>query len=82
MKEFQEFCRVKGFNDEDAVSEQKILLFLVERVEGRERRGKSKKIISAQTVSQYVSALVDLYCQQSQMGTNTNPHPRGPSLKG
>jgi len=44
QKEFQAFCNRKQYHDNDTVTEDKLLLFLVEDVANRPLRGKSRRV--------------------------------------
>ena len=43
QKEFRDFCKQKQYHDGDTVTEDKLLLFLVEEVADRPLRAKSRK---------------------------------------
>jgi hypothetical protein len=43
QKEFRDFCQQKQYHDGDTVTEDKLLLFLVEEVADRPFRTKSRK---------------------------------------
>lgn len=85
-REFQQFCASKQYHDRDTVTEDKLLLFLVECVAQRPLRGKSYKTASEtprtatrlawRSVRSYVTAITDLYCAQKALGMNSHPSPR------
>ena len=70
QREFRAFCRRKQYQDGDTVTEDKLLLFLVEEVSDRPLRGKSRKAAAEvspnktrfawKSVRSYVSAITDL----------------------
>jgi hypothetical protein len=74
------------------VSEDKLLLFLSERVVNREARdaasrrngasnpANAPRTVGYATVNTYVAALIDLWHQQTAMGSNHNPNPRTKAL--
>ena len=86
QREFQEFCRSKQYHNGDTVTEDKLLLFLVEEVANRPLRAKSRKVasetpreetrLSWRSVRSYVTAITDLYRTQKALGMNSHPSPR------
>ena len=70
QEEFQQFCKRKGYLDADTVTEDKLLLFLVEEVVNRPLRSRSRKAngdvpfsetrLAWRSVRTYVTALTDL----------------------
>ena len=80
QEEFQEFCHRKQYQDGETVTEEKLLLFLVEEVTDRLLRKRSRKAatgvahekmrLSWRSVRSYVSAVTDLYRTQKLMGMN------------
>ena len=75
-REFQQWCDQKYNGDMNAgiVSETKTLLFLQERVVGRQsrkrRRGTESQTIGVKSVLNAVSAIVDLWKRQSYLNVN------------
>ncbi|KAK4206867.1 short-chain dehydrogenase, partial [Rhypophila decipiens] len=86
QEEFRRFCRRKQYQDADTVTEDKLLLFLVEDVVNRPLRSKSRKAdrdvplsetrLAWRSVRTYVTAITDLYRSQRALGMNTHPSPR------
>lgn len=84
--EFQSFCRTRGFQDGDTVTETKLLLFLEKEVVHRPLRGPSRKVASGmlagearlhwRSVRAYITAITDLWQQQRTLGMNNHPSPR------
>ncbi|KAK4240556.1 transcriptional activator of glycolytic enzymes-domain-containing protein [Achaetomium macrosporum] len=84
--EFQSFCRARGFQDGDTVTESKLLLFLEKEVVYRPLRGPSRKLAPGtlagearlhwRSVRAYVTAITDLWQQQRTLGVNSHPSPR------
>ncbi|KAK4095870.1 hypothetical protein N658DRAFT_437330, partial [Parathielavia hyrcaniae] len=78
--EFRDFCRARGFQDGDTVTESKLLLFLEKEVVHRPLRGPSRKLVPGTPVSEarlhwrsvraYVTAITDLWQQQRTLGMN------------
>jgi hypothetical protein len=91
QKEFQAFCRAKHYQDSDTVTEDKLLLFLVEEVANRPLRAKSFKVAAEApweetrlawcSVRAYVTAITDLYRTQKALGMNTHPSPREDNVR-
>jgi len=91
QREFQAFCQQKQYQDSDTVTEDKILLFLVEEVTNRPLRGKSRKAapetkpeetrLAWRSVRAYISALTDLYRIQKAKGMNSHPSPREDNVR-
>ena len=76
------------------MSEEKLLVFLLEEVFGRDVRNSASKksrtredgtavvqTLGSEAVKQYVKGMIDLYALQKAQGINTNAHPRGRVLK-
>jgi hypothetical protein len=73
------------------VTEEKLLLFLVEEVTGRPLKAKSRKAdddvppletrLSWRSVRGYVTALTDLYRTQKALGVNSHLSPRKASVR-
>jgi hypothetical protein len=73
------------------VTEEKLLLFLVEDVTARPLRAKSRKAdddvpsgetrLAWRSVRSYVTAVTDLYRAQKAMGMNSHPSPREASIR-
>ncbi|KAL2137536.1 hypothetical protein VTI28DRAFT_9169 [Corynascus sepedonium] len=86
QREFQDFCRRKQYEDGDTVTEDKLLLFLVEDVANRPLKTKSPKVdnevlqektrLAWRSVRSYITAITDLYRTQKARGMNTHPSPR------
>jgi hypothetical protein len=86
QKEFRDFCERKQYQDADTVTEDKLLLFLVEEVADRPLRAKSRKAaentpqeatrLAWISVRSYTTAITDLYHAQKALGINTHPSPR------
>jgi hypothetical protein len=103
QKEFSDWCKERYENQLSCliVTEAKLLLFLQQRVVGRQsrkrRRGSDSHIIGVKSILNAVSAIVDLWKQQSFMKVwkistcflvldpssqmNSNPNPRGALIK-
>jgi hypothetical protein len=91
QKEFKTFCARKQYHDGDTVTEDKILLFLVEDVANRPLRAKSRKAaketlqgdtrLAWRSVRGYVTAVTDLYRSQKALGMNIHPSPREANVK-
>jgi len=91
QEEFRQFCRRKQYQDGETVTEDKLLLFLVEEVVDRPLRSRSRKADRAVPLSQtrlswrsvrtYVTAITDLYRSQRALGMNTHPSPREDSAR-
>jgi centromere DNA-binding complex CBF3 subunit-like protein/transcriptional activator of glycolytic enzymes GCR1 len=91
QKEYRRFCDRKQYQDGDAVTEDKLLLFLIEDVVGRPLRMKSRRAadeiplhktrLSWRSVRGYVTAITDLYQQQKALGVNSHPSPRVNSVR-
>jgi len=86
QEEFRRFCRRKQYQDGETVTEDKLLLFLVEDVVNRPLRSRSRKAdgdiplsetrLAWRSVRTYVTAITDLYRAQRALGMNTHPSPR------
>ncbi|KAK4243908.1 hypothetical protein C7999DRAFT_17800, partial [Corynascus novoguineensis] len=86
QREFQDFCRRKQYEDGDTVTEDKLLLFLVEDVANRPLKTKSPKVdnevpqektrLAWRSVRSYITAITDLYRTQKARGMNTHPSPQ------
>lgn len=84
--EFQSFCRARGFQDGETVTESKLLLFLEKEVVHRPLRGPSRKLVPGmpagearlhwRSVRAYITAITDLWQQQRTLGMNNHPSPR------
>ena len=84
--EFKAFCARKQYWDGNTVTEDKLLLFLVEDVANRPLRVKSRKADSRvpqdttrlawRSVRSYITAITDLYRTQKALGMNSHPSPR------
>ena len=71
QEEFKQFCARKGYCDGETVTEEKLLLFLVEEVTNRPLKIKSRKVgsdipqestcLSWRSVRIYTTAITDLY---------------------
>jgi hypothetical protein len=91
QKEFKDFCAKKGYCDGDTVTEEKVLLFLVEEVANRPLKSKNRKLaddtlqentyLSWQTVRIYVSAITDLYREQKALGMKSHTSPREDNVR-
>ncbi|KXX76758.1 hypothetical protein MMYC01_206045 [Madurella mycetomatis] len=91
QREFQDFCRHKQYRDGDTVTEDKLLLFLVEEVADRPLRAKSRKATSDtprdatrlawRSVRSYITAITDLYRTQKALGMNAHPSPRDDNVR-
>src|SRR5208282_174721 len=87
------FCEQKQYCDSDTVTEDKLLLFLVEEVTARPLRAKGCKVkvsddvlqdqtrLSWRSVRSYVTAVTDLYREQKAMGMNSHPTPREDNVR-
>src|SRR5208282_4141691 len=85
------FCERKQYCDSDTVTEDKLLLFLVEEVTARPLRAKSCKVsndvlqdqtrLSWRSVRSYVTAVTDLYREQKAMGMNSHLTPREDNVR-
>ena len=91
QEEFRQFCRRKEYHDGETVTEDKLLLFLVEDVTSRPLRIRSRTAASStphtesrlawRSVRSYVTAITDLYRTQGVMAMNSNPSPREDSAR-
>ena len=71
QEEFRQFCRQKQYQDGETVTEDKLLLFLVEEVVYRPLRSRSRKAaedtplsetrLAWRSVRSYIMAVTDLY---------------------
>ena len=85
------FCEWKQYCDGDTVTEDKLLLFLVEEVTARPLRAKSCKVsndvphdktrLAWRSVRAYITAVTDLYREQKAMGMNSHPTPREDNVR-
>ncbi|KJZ68796.1 hypothetical protein HIM_11815 [Hirsutella minnesotensis 3608] len=81
QEEFEQFCQRKQYCDGATVTEEKLLLFLVEEVAGRPLKVRSRKAASdtpqdETRLGTYVTAVTDLYRTHKALGMNTHPSPR------
>ena len=86
QQEFRRFCQQKQYQDGETVTEDKLLLFLVEEVVHRPLRLRSRKAASDtplsetrlawRSVQSYITAITDLYRSQKALGINAHPSPR------
>jgi hypothetical protein len=86
QREFRRFCQRKQYQDGETVTEDKLLLFLVEEVVDRPLRLRSRKAagdtplsetrLSWRSVRSYITAVTDLYRSQKALGMNSHPSPR------
>jgi hypothetical protein len=91
QREFQDFCRRKQYHDGDTVTEDKLLLFLVEDVANRPLKAKSPKVdgdvsqektrLVWRSVRSYITAITDLYRTQKARGMNVHPSPREDNVR-
>jgi hypothetical protein len=91
QKEFEEFCCRKQYYDGATVTEEKLLLFLVEEVANRPLKVKSRKAaidtpqeetrLAWRSVRTYITAMTDLYRTQRALGMNTHPSPREDNVR-
>jgi len=91
QKEFKDFCIQKQYHDVDTVTEDKLLLFLVEQVADRPLRAKSRKAakdtpqamtrLAWRSVRSYITAITDLYRTQKALGMNSHPSPREDNVR-
>jgi hypothetical protein len=91
QREFAAFCAQKQYHDADTVTEDKLLLFLVEEVADRPLRAKSRKAASDtprtatrlawRSVRSYITAITDLYRAQKALGMNVHPSPREDNVR-
>ncbi|KAH8878712.1 hypothetical protein GQ53DRAFT_585513, partial [Thozetella sp. PMI_491] len=89
QEEFRAWCWEKQYADGETVTEDKMLLFLVEAVAPRPLRRPSKRTAPEvedcearlvwSSVRGYITAIKDLWTYQVALGMNTNPNPRGPA---
>ena len=90
----QAWCRERAFEDGTLVYEDKLILFLQEKVIDRPIRTKRSQHASltpqgeqivhrlaARTVNTYAAALTSLFYTQKSLGINQHFHPRGTKLK-
>ncbi|KAJ5142583.1 short-chain dehydrogenase [Penicillium bovifimosum] len=90
QKEWQSFCKNQGFPDGELVTEKKLVYFLDTEVlnrplrschhkkdRTRQDRSKVAQTLGTNSITQYVSAIVDLWKFQKSIGTNSSPNPRG-----
>ena len=64
IKEFEDFCIKQQFPLGTLVTEDTLLAFIQQAVEGRSNKHDSSKSISVKTVKSYVNAIVWLYSTQ------------------
>jgi hypothetical protein len=86
QEEFRQFYQRKQYQDCKTVTEDKLLLFLVEEVVHRPLRSQSRKAAKDtplsdtrlvwQSVRSYITAITDLYRSQKALGINAYPSPR------
>ncbi|RYP04774.1 hypothetical protein DL764_004243 [Monosporascus ibericus] len=91
QQEFRSFCERKQYQDADTVTEDKLLLFLVEEVADRPLRAKSRKAgddipqeatrLAWRSVRSYTTAITDLYRTQKALGMNMHPSPREDNVR-
>ena len=92
--ESQAFCEEERFPDGVLVTEDKMVMFLAERVLNRPLRTNWRKRdlrglngeeiqqrLSYNAVESYCSSIIDLWRYQSSSGINPHPQPRGAKLK-
>ncbi|KAJ6436367.1 short-chain dehydrogenase [Purpureocillium lavendulum] len=72
QEEFDQFCQRKQYSDGATVTEEKLLLFLVDEDETR---------LAWRSVRTYVTAIADLYRTQKALGMNTHPSPREDNVR-
>ena len=86
QEEFRQFCRRKQYQDGETVTEDKLLLFLVDEVVHRPLRSRSQNAaqdtplsetrLAWRSVRSYITAITDLYRSQKALGMNAHPSPR------
>ena len=86
QEEFRQFCRQKHYQDGETVTEDKLLLFLVDKVVHRPLRSRSRKAaedtplsdtrLAWRSVRSYITAITDLYRAQKALGMNAHLSPR------
>ncbi|KJZ69682.1 hypothetical protein HIM_10929 [Hirsutella minnesotensis 3608] len=86
QEEFEQFCQRKQCCDGATVTEEKLLLFLVEEVAGRPLKVRSRKAASdtpqdETRLGTYVTAVTDLYRTHKALGMNTHPSPREDNVR-
>ncbi|KAJ6436501.1 short-chain dehydrogenase [Purpureocillium lavendulum] len=91
QEEFDQFCQRKQYSDGATVTEEKLLLFLVDEVAGRPLKVRSRKAaadtpqdetrLAWRSVRTYVTAIADLYRTQKALGMNTHPSPREDNVR-
>ena len=91
QKEFKDFCARKQYQDGETVTEDKLLLFLVDEVAARPLRAKSHKVakdtpqtstrLAWRSVRSYITAITDLYRSQKALGMNNHPSPREDNVR-
>ena len=91
QEEFRRFCERKQYQDGDTVTEDKLLLFLVEDVAQRPLRGRDKKAVPEmplkesclawRSVRTYVTAITDLFREQKALGMNNHTSPREDNVR-
>ncbi len=91
QEEFRAFCLRKQYRDADTVTEDKLLLFLVEEVTDRPLKSRSRKAaadvpqeatrLTWRSVRGYVTALTDLFRAQKAMGMNSHLSPREDNVR-
>jgi hypothetical protein len=81
QEEFVKWAEEKGYRPPETVTENKVVMFLTERVIGRVSKNDSTKIVGKPTVDQYVTALTSLWKIQREMRINSHPTPRGVSVQ-
>jgi hypothetical protein len=83
QKEFISWAVQQGYCQPKIVTEKKLALFLQTEVLKRQWQNSKNetKIIGKPTVMQYISAITSLWKHQCLMKKNSNPTPRGESVK-
>jgi len=91
QREFGDFCRRKQYHDSNTVTEEKLLLFLVEDVANRPLKTNSPKAdsnvprertrLAWRSVRSYITAITDLYRTQKARGMNVHPSPREDNVR-
>jgi hypothetical protein len=77
QEEFVKWAEAKGYMPPETVTENKVVMFIKERVLGRAYKKNASKIIGKSSVDQYITALTSLWKIQRQQRINSHPTPRG-----
>jgi hypothetical protein len=77
QEEFVKWAEAKGYMPPETVTENKVAMFIKERVLGRAYKKNASKIIGKPSVDQYITALTSLWKIQKQQRIKSHATPRG-----